>query len=350
MALLWIEGFEIETIEADLASKYETLDTGGQPFALLDGRFFGNAIDFTNSTVNQHVLETPSLGTVTRFTTGFSVLLDEADGNTRFVEFLDGSDVQCYILLRGATGGVAFEAWTEDGDLIAASTQVLADSSTDWRTIEIQVEFSNTTAGRLELRVNGAVVLLAEDTKTASSGNDQGTAVVWRGRSPTSGEFRIDDIYILDDSGSSDRMKTFLGTMAVKGGLPNSAGSSSDWTPNSGDNHEAVDESGAVDDDTTYVESTTSGDKDLYGIAGLEDLDGDIVGLQVNIHARVGSGSVDVDVVQRGGNGTEENSAAITVSNTSYDHKSAVFETDPDSGHPWELADLGDAEVGIERQ
>lgn len=73
----------------------------------------------------------------------------------------------------------------------------------------------------------------------------------------------MDDFYVDDTVGEADAAPpsprfSFL--------LPNGAGNYTNWTPNTGSNYAAVDETGAPDDETTYVYATSSGVQDSYAL------------------------------------------------------------------------------------
>jgi hypothetical protein len=72
-----------------------------------------------------------------------------------------------------------------------------------------------------------------------------------------------DDFYVDDTVGEADAAPPsprfpFL--------LPNGAGNYTNWSVNTGTNSAAVDDTGAPDDDTTYVYATASGVKDSYAL------------------------------------------------------------------------------------
>jgi hypothetical protein len=73
----------------------------------------------------------------------------------------------------------------------------------------------------------------------------------------------VDDFYVDDTVGEADAAPpsprfSFL--------LPNGAGNYTNWTANTGSNYAAVDETGAPDDETTYVYATSSGVQDSYAL------------------------------------------------------------------------------------
>lgn len=78
----------------------------------------------------------------------------------------------------------------------------------------------------------------------------------------------VDDSFVEDVNGEGDQIpKNYSFVMA----LPDGAGSSSQWTPDSGTNYARVNESTAPDDDTSYVETATAAQLDLYTFADLTE-------------------------------------------------------------------------------
>lgn len=85
--------------------------------------------------------------------------------------------------------------------------------------------------------------------------------------SGVSGTFQ-DDTFIEDVDTEGDQIpKNYTFVMA----LPDGAGSSTQWTPDSGSNYARVNESTAPDNDTSYVQTATAAQLDLYTFANLTE-------------------------------------------------------------------------------
>lgn len=78
--------------------------------------------------------------------------------------------------------------------------------------------------------------------------------------------FRLDDLYVDTGTGNSDAAPTVISFDPV---IEDGAGSSTQWTANTGNNYQAVDEAGAHDSDTTYVSTTSNGQVDLYSFGNV---------------------------------------------------------------------------------
>jgi hypothetical protein len=79
-----------------------------------------------------------------------------------------------------------------------------------------------------------------------------------------------DDFYVEDVNAEGDQIaksRRFFMT------LPDGAGASTQWTPDAGNNWERVDETTAPDGDTSYVDTATAAQKDLYTFGNLAATD-----------------------------------------------------------------------------
>lgn len=157
----------------------------------------------------------------------------------------------------------------------------------------------------------------------------------------------VDDVVAWDTTGSV--LNSLPSTrLAVETLRPNADTAESDWTPNSGTtNYTQVDEGPVSDGDTTYVESTTTGDRDRYDVGGTALPSGaSIVGVQATAIARTTvSGTLKLGV--RGPAGTESLSANQTLQ-TSYAAIYHTVELNPDDSAVWEPSDLANAQIVLE--
>ncbi len=134
---------------------------------------------------------------------------------------------------------------------------------------------------------------------------------------------------------------------------PDSAGSETNWTPNTGANYAAVDEA-SNDGDTTYVSRTSTIANDTYNIPTSADLTGATIN-SVTVYASAkyvaaGSGSAPAAPtmyqVVRVGSTSYASSTADTLT-TSYADTSNAWTTNPADSQAWEKADIDDLQIGI---
>jgi len=340
MALLWIEGFEGfgETLNAApspagiVGRKYSSVAFESS-MKTTAGRISGKSLQMENT--NCYFQKT--LGsTDDTITVGFAymagALLTQGYGPT----FYDGANAGMRLYFDTDGKIAVYRNVTR----LATSTQSI--SAGVWYYIEFKVK-TNDTTGTYELRVNETTWLSATSVDTQIGSNPYYTA--WRWRNPYSFVTCLfDDAYICDGSGSINN--DFLGNRKVVALRPSGAGDNTDWTPSAGDNYAAVDEV-ELDEDTTYVESSTvTSDQDLYDYDALADVT-NIQGIQINTDVRVTDAqSYDLNSVIKSGSTTDEGSAD-TITATGYSTNTRVRETDPNTSAAWTLLNVNAAQFGI---
>jgi hypothetical protein len=210
-----------------------------------------------------------------------------------------------------------------------------------WFYVELVVKIAD-TGGTIDLYINGTNVLSLSSQDTRNGGNASADRVKWV--SSSSEPCQYDDIYILDDTGSVNNAR--LGSQKVIGSLPAGAGSSTQFTPSAGSNYQCVDDN-PHNGDTDYVESGTSGHKDLYDYASIGTLAG-IKGVQINTVARETDGAPFslYQTVKSGGTNSDGSSVAIS-GQTFKTITPRLLETDPDTSSAWTDSGVDAAEFGI---
>ena len=221
--------------------------------------------------------------------------------------------------------------------------------------IELKATIHGST-GVLVMQVNGQEVMNETGLDTKNSGGTFDGADAIRlsgidGTTSTDFDGRInslfDDWYVSDTTGAAPN-NDFLGPIKIEELMPDGAGNASDFTPLSGTNFSNVDEV-PTDDDTTYVSSATTTDKDTHTLEALTDIDGTIFGVQVYTVCRVEDVTTHgcTNVVRR--STSESSGANPTVSSTSYVAVSDMFEQDPAAGPGvWTVTNVNAMEAGYE--
>ena len=158
---------------------------------------------------------------------------------------------------------------------------------------------------------------------------------------------RLDDIYILDDSGSFNN--TFLGDIRVDNVHPNGAGNYTQFTPSAGANYECVDENPYSE--TDYVSHLTLGEKDSYAYADVPtDLDDTaIFGIQLMNQSQrtAGTDNVKIKGLLRTGAADYEESTAQSLAET-FKSNRVIWEKDPSDSNIWTQAKINACEFGME--
>lgn len=226
-------------------------------------------------------------------------------------------------------------------------TTALQLNLNQWYYIEFQATVHNST-GAYELRVNGVQQLTASGIDTQASTNPymRYLTLGWSGgASYPSNTARIDDIYITDATGSDNT--GFLGPCVVEAILADGDAGTNQWAPNSGTAHYDRVNQLQSDDDTTYLEDSVSGQRELFTFAAIATT-GQIFGVQTVLESRTDDGG------PLGLNAVAESDGAVsvgpthTLTSTTYGRSVDIFETDPDTGDLWTQSALNLATFGFE--
>jgi hypothetical protein len=234
-----------------------------------------------------------------------------------------------------------------NGTTLGTSTNAMSVSQ--WYYIEAKVKTDNTT-GTVDVKVNGVTWLTLSSQDTQVTANAY-VNLVGFGADPVSAtgmQQDIMDMVVLDTAGSAPT-NDFLGDVRVEGILPSGNGNTSQLVgqdANSTDNYLNVDEDApGADDDTTYNESSTVGDKDTYNYPSLTPTTGTVFGVQISPHAKkTDAGTRSIVSVARL-SGTETDGSTQTL-NSSYAYLPDVRETKPGGG-VWSISDVNSAEFGV---
>lgn len=218
-----------------------------------------------------------------------------------------------------------------------------------WHYVEFKITFSP-TAGSVVVRVDGQEALNITGANT--SGKELAGRVLET--SPTKlvvgctadgVPVWIDDLYVCDGSGSTNN--DFLGDVGNRRLYPTANGTTNQFTASGGGlNYTYVDEED-VDDDATFVESSTAGDNDLYAISDPAVTPTDIVAFNVVVVAKSDDGGA-----KTGRNmilsGSTEGLGDIYSLSADYASYRALFPVDPATGTAWTSSGINNVEIGVE--
>lgn len=257
--------------------------------------------------------------------------------NGTFLSLYDGGTLG--MSLRYGVNGSIY-AYRGSTYLKSSAAGVLSNGQ--WQYLEFKVVCG--ASGSYEVRVGGVNVLSDSGVNTKAGTHNYHDSVVLNGSSVTIGSWAVDDLYILDGSGSS--RTDFLGNTRVTTIRPESpAGSSSQFTPSAGDNYACVDEA-IANDDTDYVEDSTAGHKDLYNYPS-PGVGGTIYGVQVNTDCReTDATSYSIETLCLS-DVTESADTAQAISTTSYVTRRRILAQDPHGPAEWSNTSIGAAQFGV---
>jgi hypothetical protein len=332
MAVLWIEGFDsfgASGAPAGLTTKYPSNNIVSN-FQVSTGRISAYAMLLRGGGGQNGFITTPNLGSIATICTGFA-FKPQSLLNTYIVELREADNSTSGVNIRMQTDG---KVGLYRNNTLLGITAATVLSAATWHHIELKVTVAN--SGTYELRVNGVNVLSGSDD-TREGSNDYCNRVRLVGPDELAVNCPIyDDWFIAED---------FLGDRKIITIFPDADGDSSDFTPSTGgDNYLMVDDN-PQDDDSTYVESSTPGDSDLYthgNVAGASS----ILAIQPNIvAAKTDVTDFDMNLTVKSGSTTDDGTA-VTVNSTDYVNFTRVLETDPDTGVAWTQSGLNSAQIG----
>lgn len=230
------QSMSISTTKAKTGSRSMRMNTADQPrgkscsTTQIAAGFYLNHNDVNNA--DQAIL----VAIRTSFATASLVYWDETSGELRLR--VNGSTVDTVDV--AAAGMATVDTWYHIG------VTYKANASTGFFSVYLDgvkiLEFTGNTG----TTINGVYV-----------GGETGGTGGWLA------EAYVDDFYLNDTAGESDAPPS---SYRYLWSIANGAGASTNLTPNTGSNYQAVDDT-TPDDDTTYVYATASGTKDSYTTA-----------------------------------------------------------------------------------
>lgn len=229
-----------------------------------------------------------------------------------------------------------------DTTVLGTSTNTGVISTSTWHYVEFKVLADN-SSGTYEVRVDGVNEISGTGADTQGHASFAYHDSIELGRGLLSSNVQFDDLYILDGAGTDNT--DFLGHEVWVRTLWPNGDDTSDWTPTGASNN--YDQINSEDfDDTTYVESNTSADQDIYDYEGLANT-GEVHGVQVTTVAQdTDAKSIPMKVLAKS-TGNTVNSGNVAFGSTDWDSRSVIFEEDPD-GAAWTQATVNSTAFGVE--
>ena len=215
-----------------------------------------------------------------------------------------------------------------------------------WNHMEVKLIVSD-TVGEITIRLNGIEVFSQTGIDTQSGSTALCNQIQFRANDPIGGtpNYRIDDVIFNDDQGSVNN--TWMGDVEIQTLRPTIDTATADFTPLAGDNFANVDDAPGPDDDTTYVESATPGDQDLYDMGSLKTQSLTIAALIVRSYMKKTDAGTRFIRMLSQENGTLGTGAELPMSTTySYGHE--IFELNPDTSALWTVSQINGAQIGME--
>jgi len=351
MAIIFADGMDSYTATADLTAKFDNnSDVIDNTFNSTAGRFGGGAIVCADDGQWLDKIIPPTGSAVTTDELFVSIAASFSDltfsTSQGFLGFSQNGDIG------------AATASTLDGLWITANAGVLqlyrgssliatgsfALSTGVWYRIECRVVI-NASSGIFQIRVNETL-----DIDFSGDTDDVGPLsinVVKLGSINAIGAVTYDDIVIHNSAGAAPT--GFLGDLRIETLRPDGAGDSSGSTvTGAATRHEAVDDPGMHDGDTTYV-SMGAAAEDLYTLSNLSFSPATVHAVVTNIVSRADGTTPRImrGKVKQGT--TEGNGTSRTVNfGASYTITQDSFPTNPDTAAAWTETEINSMQAGQE--
>ena len=263
--------------------------------------------------------------------------------NGLIFRFLDDTTAQCSLFLRndGALEVLRGTTLSVTGGRSTAIIRV-----TNWYYIEMKVTIANSIgANTCQVRVNGNIILTVDTGQDLQvSVNATANIIQSIGLIPSV----LDDFYIFDGTGSENN--DFAGDVKVVAQFPDGNGTTNDFVGSDGnsvDNFLLVDEV-STDDDSTYVESSTPGEIDLYTFDDLATTPDVIHAVQINgITRKTDAGTRTMRAVARPV-ATNFFGSSRAISVASYVNEEEIYDLNPETSLAWTEALFNATEFGVE--
>jgi len=210
-----------------------------------------------------------------------------------------------------------------------------------WYYIEFKI-FIDGSVGTCVIRLNGIEVLNATglDTQTNSPASVMDIRLI----GSVNLQFEVDDFYVADSSGSINN--DFLGSTLVQTIRPNGDDTANFTTSTPSANHfENVDEV-VTNDNTSYVESNTSSQRELYDYGSISGFT-TIRGVGLNVDLNDGGANQNFQHLLKS-NTTENSSGNVTINSSTYKTYLYISEQDPDANANWTQTTINAAKFGFQ--
>jgi len=346
MTLVMQEGFDNVSTIALLGAKGWTSVTssggGGAGInSLIAGRISGQAIRVASTSggpasAGSMTVSLPSAASA--FVVGFAFRKSGNVASAATVARLRASTTNTFNIALDTGGHLLIQ--NSSGTTIATGTTALNNNV--WYYIEAKVVI-NGASGSVTVHLNGSSEIATTTGNFGSTGADSlqflATLDILN--------FDYDDLYVLTTGVAPNN--DFLGDVTVETIYPTADGAHTDWTPDTGTAHfsRVNEHSGTFpDDDTSFVQASTVGNRDSYTFNSLSVLSASVFAVRTNLYARkddAGTRKIAA-VVRRAGVDYDGADASLS---TGYSFFTEIRETDPSTSAAWTVGGVNNAEFGV---
>lgn len=205
----------------------------------------------------------------------------------------DSSTLQLCLLVTST--GVEVRRTSKTGTLLGSANPSTPFAINQWRHVAMKANLHASSGGSVTVWVDGVSILtLTSQTTSLVTGN---VTHIQCAASALTSTHQWDDFYVcdaVDATATQGRANNdFLGDLRVQVSFPTSAGDTTAWTPSTGSNFAAVDET--PPNTTDFVSATTSTTRDLYNVTDLTGTVGTVYAVRETLYAtKTDSGLVSI--------------------------------------------------------
>lgn len=333
MTLLFFDGFDAQ----DAPLKWTVTDGTTVPGYTSTTRYSAGHAATTSGSVGLTKGITPS----SKVFVGLALKVTAFNATNGVVGFSSDSGGTKHLSVRVTTSG-ALSLYRSTTLLASSAAGVLTLNA--WHYIEVSATLAD-SGGTAAVRVDGATVIdFTGDTRNSGTSTNIDAVTLWAATGATSSGGIIDDLYILNNSGTKNN--NFLGEVMVQTLQVTGAGSSANQTPyGSGTNWQNVDELPYSTGD--YNASSSANVSDLYSIADAAPGLTTVYGVQTNVIAgKTEPGTGNVRPILRVGGTTYQDSTKALASTPTW--TGSARENNPTTGVSWTTGDVNSLEIGSE--
>lgn len=250
---------------------------------------------------------------------------------TQFLSFINGSTTLYTVAYVGNTNLLGL--YDSNNNLLITNNFMLIGQGNVWQYIEFRLHLTGTTT-YFEIVINGTSVY----SNTFTITNTLTTITKAHFRSPSSGfgATLYDDIYFVDNSDSIG----FLGNVRIPYLKP-ASDSSIVFTRSTGStSFNLVADNPSNDGDSSYVTSSTPGDKDLYGVTSLGYTPTSIMGIRQEVFGRATDYTNLKPIIKTGGTETTGSLFNIPIGGTYSGFLGSIYLINPVTSLAWTTSDL----------
>lgn len=344
MTILLTEGFDMYNgigPNTGLQARWNLTTTSN--VSMQAGRFGGQCLRIVNTGFGTMPNATAAFASGASICVGMGFKVDSVPVNAlnsfSLMLFDAAGGVQIGLLLNTDGSIGVYRATATNSGVLLGTTPINTILSNTWHYLELGVTIS-TSAGVVNLNVDGAskLALTGQNTQNSANANaGQLRLAPTNGGQASAMGYQFDDLYIIDSA-------TPIGERRIET-LRAASDISKTWTPDTGTtNFSRVNET-LVDGDTSYVQGTSIGDRDLYAIGTLSSTPASIDAVNIVSFAEKTDALTRQIFNSVQSAGTDSDGPAINLAG-SYGRFDRIIPLDPHGGGAWTASRVNGLFIG----